>query len=107
MKSVSATLSRSLYALYLPWWQDDTTGHVPSQREHDRHEVRHKRLVAATLLLAEDVNLEERAARVKLCLAGNTASLQRTVWLSDAHHPLEPSPVPPPSGGVGWSLAWP
>lgn len=42
---------------YLPLWQDDPTGHVPSQGEHDRHEMGHKGLVAATLLLAEDVNL--------------------------------------------------
>ena len=24
-----------------------------------------------------------------------------------AHHHLEPSPVPPPSGEAGWNLAWP
>lgn len=75
MKSVAPTPSHSLYPPYLPWWQDDTTGHVPSQGEHDRHEVGHKRLVAATFLLAEDINLEKkRAPRVKLCLAGKAAS---------------------------------
>lgn len=59
MKSAPSAPSHSLYPPYLPWRQDDTTGHVPSQGEHDRHEMGHKGLVAATFLFAEDVNLEK------------------------------------------------
>ena len=88
---------------YLPWRQDDTTGHVPSQGEHDRHEMRYEWFVAATLLLAEDVNLEERSKgrmpwlEVLLLIKGLGPTLP--------NYHLEPSPGPPPSGGVGWSLA--
>lgn len=79
---------------YLPWRQDDSTGHVPGQGEHDGHEMRYKGFVAATLLLAEDINLEERSNKdgmawpqVLLLCKGNLAqpcqtSLGALTWAS-------------------------
>lgn len=59
--------------------------------------MRYKGFVAAALLLAEDVNLEERSGK------DGMAWLQ--VLLLRKGKQAQPSPGPPPSGGVGWSLA--
>lgn len=43
-------------------WQSDSAGHVPSEREHDGHEVGDKWFVSASFLLTQDIDLENACA---------------------------------------------